>query len=94
MTKNAVTTPNTKSSSATTGALGAGSVLANGATNAAGAAGVDASMSEMMLTMAHNTGIGNLASVAESVNNLMVNGTGGITKVTSNVGRNLKDAAG
>lgn len=87
-------TPNTGTSGGVLGAGGAGSTVAGGLTNLAGAGATDASMSQMMATMAHNTIIGNLASIAESNNNLMVNGTGGVTKVTSNVGRNLKDAAG
>ena len=79
-----------------TTAAGGSAVGTAGAVAAGGvdAAATDASMSAMMATMAHNTIIGNLASIAESNNNLTVNGTGGITKVTSNVGRNLKDAAG
>lgn len=63
-------------------------------TNVADQAASDASMASMMESMRHNTIVGNAATVAESLNNLQVNGTGGITKVTSNVGRNLKDAAG
>ena len=84
----------TGAAGAATAAGGAVAAGASAAGTVAQTAATDASMAAMMGVMAHNTILGNQASIAESNNNLMVNATGGVTKVTSNVGRNIKDAAG